>query len=69
MNAPLKVWGDPSTRTAYTIELYPIPGSDFALPTESVLVYAASFDEAFLIAKERAFVLNLEPRPRETTLN
>ena len=62
MYIPLHIWGDPTLRASYTVDLFPLHDLYQQTPTQTVMVYATSFEEAVTIAQREAQPLRLEPR-------
>lgn len=58
----LTIWGDPSNRSSYTIDLFPLADRFAQVPVRQVLVYAANYLEAVDIAKREGLAQGLEPR-------
>ncbi len=62
MYIPLHIWGDPALRASYTVDLFPLHDPYQQMPTQTVVVYATSFEEAVMIAEREAQPLRLEPK-------
>lgn len=62
---PLTVWGDPTVRTSFTIDLYPVFDRLTRQPERQVLVYAADLPTALAVARQEGLPLLLEPRVEE----
>lgn len=58
----LTVWGDPTNRSSYTIDLFPLTDRFSQRAVRQVLVYARDYLEAVDIARREALRLELEPR-------
>jgi hypothetical protein len=58
----LTVWGDPTNRSSYTIDLFPLNDRFSQRVVRQVLVYARNYLEAVEIARREAIRLELEPR-------
>lgn len=58
----LTVWGDPSNRSSYTIDLFPLFDKFSQRSVRQVLVYARDYSEAVEIARREGLRLELEPR-------
>jgi hypothetical protein len=58
----LTVWGDPSNRSSYTIDLFPLTDRFSQRAIRQVLVYARDYPEAVEIARREGLRLELEPR-------
>lgn len=58
----LPIWGDPTDRTAYTIDLYPLSDQFAQRAVRRVLVYAPSLAKAFEIARREGLRLELGPK-------
>ncbi|MEX2543397.1 MAG: hypothetical protein WD314_16445 [Trueperaceae bacterium] len=58
----LTVWGDPTNRSSYTIDLFPMSDRFSQRAVRQVLVYARDYPEAMDIARREAVRLELEPR-------
>lgn len=58
----LTVWGNPTSRSSYTIDLFPMCDRFSQRVVKQVLVYAGDYLEAVEIARREAMRLELEPR-------
>ena len=58
----LTVWGDPSNRSSFTIDLFPLSDRFSHMAVRQVLVYAHDYLEAVEIARREAMRFELEPR-------
>lgn len=58
----LTVWGDPTNRASYTIDLFSISDRFSQQVVRQVLVYACDYLEAVAIAKREGVRFELEPR-------
>lgn len=58
----LTVWGDPTNRSSFTIDLFPLSDRFAQRVVRQVLVYAGDYPEAIEIARREAMRLELEPR-------
>ncbi|HEX7004289.1 MAG TPA: hypothetical protein VF168_08885 [Trueperaceae bacterium] len=58
----LTVWGDPTNRSSFTIDLFPLFDTFSQKAVRQVLVYAGDYLEAVEIARREAMRLELEPR-------
>lgn len=58
----LTVWGDPTNRSSFTIDLFPLSDQFAQRAVRQVLVYAGNYLEAIEIARREAMRLELEPR-------
>jgi hypothetical protein len=58
----LAIWGDPSHRSSYTIDLFPLSERYSQRAVRQVLVYARDYPEALEIARREGQRLELGPR-------
>ena len=58
----LTVWGDPSNRSSFTIDLFPLTDRFSQTAVRQVLVFAGDYLEAVEIARREAMRFELEPR-------
>lgn len=58
----LTIWGNPTSRSSYTIDLFPMSDRFSQRVVKQVLVYASDYLEAVEIARREAMRLELEPR-------
>jgi hypothetical protein len=58
----LTVWGDPTNRASFTIDLFPLSDRFSQQAVRQVLVYASNYLEAVEIARSEGMRFELEPR-------
>ena len=58
----LSVWGDPTNRASFTIDLFPLCDRFSQRAVRQVLVYATDYVEALEIARREGMRFELEPR-------
>jgi hypothetical protein len=58
----LTVWGDPTNRSSFTIDLFPLSDRFAQRVVRQVLVYAKDYSEALDIARREGLRFQLEPR-------